>query len=113
MARRCFSIPGCTDALVGTRLLARACVVERVTGLEPALSAWEERDNHPIRSRPVPYSAADLRIHFSLIPEDPLAGQAIPDGSPAQSPARPNRSRTVPDAPPATALFVAQPIQLP
>jgi hypothetical protein len=41
MARYKIQFGDTSMALVGKVLLARAFVVERVTGIEPALSAWE------------------------------------------------------------------------
>ena len=41
MARRMIVDLGTSKALTGTHVLIRASGVERVTGIEPALSAWE------------------------------------------------------------------------
>jgi hypothetical protein len=62
--------------------------VERVTGIEPVLSAWEQRNNRPAWARPISHSTADLPVRFSRIPAHPSIGRLIPDRSPTGSPAR-------------------------
>jgi hypothetical protein len=51
MARRALLAAATSKALAGTRVLARASIVERVTGIEPALSAWESCAARPSRQR--------------------------------------------------------------
>ena len=62
----------CTD-LGQTRLIkVSSCTnVERVTGIEPACSAWEDRLDHPARSVLVLETGPDVRLRCSVIRADP------------------------------------------
>jgi len=49
------------------RGLTRLFVVERVKGIEPSLSAWENRLSRPARSAPVSETGPELRIRSNAI----------------------------------------------
>jgi hypothetical protein len=67
MARNMIGDLGTSKALTQTRVLTRAFGLERVKGIEPSLSAWENRLDHPAWSVLVPETGSDVRIRCNAI----------------------------------------------